>query len=119
MTIEDLRAKEEIKDVIKRLARGTDRFDEELMASCYHPDGVDDHNSFRGSGTDFAKWVCQVLPHFQATMHLMADPYVELDGDVAQCNTYCQAPTCLSTVNETSTASPAALTTGLARPSDT
>jgi SnoaL-like domain len=91
MTIEDLLAKEEIKDVIKRLARGTDRLDEELMASCYHPDGVDDHNVFRGSGTDFAKWACQVLPHFQATMHFIADPYVELDGDIAQCNTYCQA----------------------------
>jgi hypothetical protein len=91
MTLDDLLAKEEIKDVIKRLARGTDRLDEELMVSCYHPDGFDDHNAFRGSATDFAAWVCEMLPHFQATMHFTADPYIELDGAVAQCNTYCEA----------------------------
>jgi hypothetical protein len=79
MTLDDLLAKEEIKDVIKRLARGTDRLDEELMVSCYHPDGFDDHNAFRGSATDFAAWVCEMLPHFQATMHSIADPYIELE----------------------------------------
>jgi len=91
VTVDELLAREEIKDVIKRLARGTDRLDEELMASCYHPDGFDDHNSFRGSGTDFAKWVCQVLPHFEATHHFIADPYIEIDGDVANVDTYCEA----------------------------
>jgi hypothetical protein len=91
LTVDDLLAKEEIKDVIKRLARGTDRLDEALMASCYHSDGFDDHNSFRGSGTDFAKWVCDVLPHFVATHHFIADPYIRIDGDVAQCDTYCEA----------------------------
>ena len=44
------------------------------MASCYHPDGFDDHNSFRGSGTEFAKWVCEVLPHFEATHALRRRP---------------------------------------------
>jgi SnoaL-like domain len=88
---DELLARAEIGDVVKRLARGTDRLDEELMASCYHPDGYDDHNSFRGSGTDFAKWVCRVLPHFQATHHFIADPYIVLDGDVAHVDTYCEA----------------------------
>ena len=91
MTIDDLLAKEEITDVIKRLARGTDRLDEALMASCYHPDGFDDHNSFRGSGTEFAKWVCDVLPHFVATHHFIADPYIRVEGDIAQVDTYCEA----------------------------
>ena len=91
ITVEELIARAEITDVVKRLARGTDRLDEELMASCYHPDGFDDHNSFRGSGTDFAKWVCQVLPHFRATHHFIADPYIRIDGDVAQVDTYCEA----------------------------
>ena len=91
MTIEELLAREEIKDVIKRLARGTDRLDQEAMAACYHPDGFDDHNSFRGTGSEFAAWVCEVLPHFQATHHFIADPYIRLDGDVAQVDTYCEA----------------------------
>jgi hypothetical protein len=91
ITVEELLAREEITDVIKRLARGTDRLDDAAMASCYHPDGFDDHNSFRGSGTEFAAWVCQVLPHFDATMHFIGPPAIRIDGDTAQCDTYCEA----------------------------
>ena len=92
LEIADLVAREEIRDVVKRLARGTDRLDEELMASCYHPDGFDDHNSFRGSGAEFARWVVQVLPHFAATHHFIADPHFRsLAGDVADLDTYCIA----------------------------
>ena len=95
VTVEELLAREEIADVIKRLARGTDRLDEAAMASCYHPDGFDDHNSFRGSGTEFAAWVCQVLPHFEATMHFIGPPSIRVEGNiengVAHCDTYCQA----------------------------
>ena len=91
VTVHELVARAEITDVIKRLARGTDRLDEELMASCYHEDGFDDHNAFRGSGTEFARWVCEVLPHFEATHHFIADPYIRLAGDVAQVDTYCEA----------------------------
>ncbi len=91
MDVDELIARAEITDVVKRLARGTDRLDEALMASCYHPDGFDDHNSFRGSGTEFARWVCEVLPHFVATHHVVADPYIRIEGDVAQADTYCTA----------------------------
>jgi len=91
LTVDDLLAREEIGDVIKRLARGTDRLDEALMASCYHPDGFDDHNSFRGSGAEFARWVVTVLPHFTATMHFLGMPLIRRDGDTAQVDTYCVA----------------------------
>lgn len=94
VTIEELLAREEITDVIKKLARGTDRLDEQAMASCYHPDGFDDHNSFRGSGVEFARGVSQVLPHFDATMHFIGPPAIHLDAadpDQAQCDTYCVA----------------------------
>ena len=89
--IEDLVAREEIGDVIKRLARGTDRLDEEMMASCDHPDGVDDHNVFRGSGREFARWVVETLAWFEATMHFVGAPLVRRDGDVAQVDTQCVA----------------------------
>ncbi len=91
ITVDDLLAREEIADVIKRLARGTDRLDEELMASCYHPDGFDDHNAFRGGGGEFARWVMGALAHFNATMHFTGPPLVRLDGDRAQVDTYCIA----------------------------
>ena len=91
MNLDDLLAREEIGDVIKRLARGTDRLDAELIESCYHADGFDDHNVFRGSGADFAKWVLDTLDVFDATMHFVGSPYIRLDGDIAQVDTYCVA----------------------------
>jgi hypothetical protein len=91
LNVDELLAREEIHDVIKRLARGTDRLDAELIASCYHPDGYDDHNVFRGWGTDFAQWVLDTLAVFDATMHFVGSPYIRLDGDVAQVDTYCVA----------------------------
>jgi hypothetical protein len=91
LTIDDLLAREEITDVVKALARGTDRLDRELMASCYHPDGTDDHNVFRGTGTEFAQWVVDTLPHFQATMHFVGPPRICNASDVAKVDTYCVA----------------------------
>ena len=91
LTLDDLVAREEIGDVVKALARGTDRLDETLMASCYHRDGTDDHNVFRGTGTQFARWVVETLPHFEATMHFVGSPRVQRDGDVAAVDTYCVA----------------------------
>ena len=91
MTLEELLAREEITDVVKRLARGTDRLDEELIASCYHPGAIDDHNVFRGDGAAFARWVVETLPHFDATMHFVSPPLIELDMDRARADTYCVA----------------------------
>jgi hypothetical protein len=91
LTVDDLLAREEIGDVVKNLARGTDRLDAELMASCYHPDGTDDHNVFRGTGTEFAQWVIDTLPHFEATMHFIGSPRVRRDRDRANVDTYCIA----------------------------
>ncbi len=91
LTVDDLLAREEIADVIKRLARGTDRLDEALMASCYHPDGFDDHNAFRGTGPEFARWVMTALAHFTATMHFVGPPLVRVDGATAHADTYCIA----------------------------
>lgn len=93
LTVDDLLVREEIGDVVKNLARGTDRLDRELMASCYHPDGTDDHNVFRGTGTEFAQWVVDTLGFFQATMHFVASPRIRRDPerDVAKVDTYCVA----------------------------
>lgn len=86
-----LLAKDEITEAIHRVARGTDRLDRDLIVSGYHPDGFDDHNSFRGGPEAFADWVLEVLPHFQATHHFLGQCRIELAGDVAHVETYCDA----------------------------
>jgi hypothetical protein len=89
--IERLLAKDAITDVIHRVARGTDRLDHELIVSGYWPDGFDDHNSFRGGPVEFADWVLTVLPHFAITHHFLGQSRIEIDGDVAHTETYCNA----------------------------
>jgi hypothetical protein len=84
-------AKDEITDAIHRVARGTDRLDRDLILSGYHPDGFDDHNSFRGDPVAFADWVVAVLPYFYATHHVLGQCRIELDGKVAHVETYCTA----------------------------
>ena len=83
--------KDEITDTIHRVARGTDRLDKELIISGYHPDGFDDHNNFRGSPVEFADWVLEVLAAFDYTQHLLGQSRIQLEGDVAFVETYCNA----------------------------
>ena len=89
--IATLLAKDAITQVIHRVARGTDRLDHGLIVSGYWPDGFDDHNSFRGGPVEFADWVLTVLPHFAITHHFLGQCRIEIDGDVAHTETYCNA----------------------------
>ena len=92
VSIEELLAREEIHDVLKRYVRAVDRADAELMVSCYHDDGVDDHGMFRGPAAEFAEFVCgERSKRYQATHHLIASPNIRIDGDRAFVDTYCIA----------------------------
>ena len=57
MTPDDLIAREQIRDVVYRYARGVDRRDFALVRGCYHPDATDDHGRFVGNGWEFAERV--------------------------------------------------------------
>ena len=91
MDLDELFCRHEIEQVILRLARATDRRDPEAIRACYHADAFDDHGAFQGSPAEFAEWVPKVLAMFAATQHFLAPPRIELDGDVAHCETYCTA----------------------------
>lgn len=81
----------EIHDVLMRYARGIDRRDFELVASCYHPEATDDHGRFKGPVEDFIPWVAETLGRFETTMHFLGNVLIELDGDRAYAETYCVA----------------------------
>jgi ketosteroid isomerase-like protein len=91
MDLHELTSRHEIEQVILRLARATDRRDSEAIRACYHADAFDDHGAFQGGPAEFAAWVSQVLAMFAATQHFLAPPRIEVDGDVAHCETYCTA----------------------------
>jgi hypothetical protein len=65
--------------------RGVDRGDAALVASVYHPDGIDDHGSFKGLGAAFAEYVTRRLAErYEATMHTIANSAIEFRGpDIA------------------------------------
>jgi ketosteroid isomerase-like protein len=89
--LDELLSRHEIEQVILRLARATDRRDAEAIRACYHADAFDDHGAFQGGPAEFAEWVPKVLAPFAATQHFLAPPRIELEGDLAHCETYCTA----------------------------
>lgn len=84
--MDDARA---IHDVVVRYCRGIDRRDRELVRACYWPDATDDHaGAFAGTREEFVDWVFRVLDRFTMTMHVVGNQLVEVDGDVADVETY-------------------------------
>lgn len=91
MTIDELLDQQAVRDVLIRYTRGIDRMDSELVRSCYHPDAHDDHGAFRGGREEFVAWYQEALAFFERTMHFVGNQLVEVDGDVAQAESYCVA----------------------------
>lgn len=81
-------AQQEISDVIYRYCRGIDRLDWDLVRSCYHADGTDDHGDFRGSVDEFLAYIQQGLPRFLSTQHFVGNILVEFDGERARAESY-------------------------------
>ena len=80
-----------IKHVLTRYTRAIDRFDMDLLRTVYHPDAYDDHGGYQGDVEGFIDYLNVVLPRFEGTQHFLGNTHVELDGDVAHTETYCQA----------------------------
>ena len=47
-----------LQDLLATLARADERGDYELIVSCYTEDSQDDHGRFRGTGREFADYIC-------------------------------------------------------------
>ncbi|PRB84554.1 nuclear transport factor 2 family protein [Pseudomonas sp. MYb185] len=76
--------KQAIHEVLVRYCRGADRCDEELIRSVYHDDAYDDHGYWRGSGSDFARFVSARLTAANlTTTHSISNVLIEVDGDRA------------------------------------
>jgi hypothetical protein len=86
--VQALLDKQEIHEVLARYARGCDRVWPELMASVYHEGSWDSHGSFEGPGSAFARLPSRRGPENVVCHHALCQEYVELDGDVARCETY-------------------------------
>jgi hypothetical protein len=70
--LELLLAERAIQRVLTSYSRGVDRYDFELVHSCYWPDGTDDHGSFVGGVHDFITFLETSLNRFERTAHFLA-----------------------------------------------
>jgi hypothetical protein len=90
--LQELLDREAIRRTLARYARGIDRVAPELISDAYHEVSWDHHGAFSGSGHDFAhdsepaqlrSTDVNVVTH-----HLLGQCDIDLDGDVARCETY-------------------------------
>jgi 3-phenylpropionate/cinnamic acid dioxygenase small subunit len=77
-----------IEDLLVRYARGVDRRDLALVASCFTPDAA--YEGSLGNGTiDIALGALRErMPRYHSTMHLLTNHLIELHGDRATSETY-------------------------------
>ena len=86
--LQEIIDRHEIWQVLQRYGRGLDRFDRELVRSCYFDDAIEDHGNFVGGVEDFIEWANETSGYFTAHHHGLMNHTCELDGDDAYCETY-------------------------------
>jgi ketosteroid isomerase-like protein len=80
--------RQEIWQVMLRYSRGLDRFDRELVKSCYFDDAIEDHFNFVGSVDDFIDYANASSDLFVSCQHGLMNHCCDLQGDNAYCETY-------------------------------
>ena len=87
--IAELKARQDIHDVLVRYCRGADRCDAAMMKSCFHEDAWDDHGFFKGPAHAFAEQAAASLrERFLSTQHHMTNATVWIAGEEARSETY-------------------------------
>jgi len=72
-------ASDAIRDVVYRYCRGIDRFDMDLVRSCYHSDATDSHGSFDGDIDAYLAWVEPLLARYDRTFHFIGNLVIDFD----------------------------------------
>jgi len=98
MILREVADRQAIAQVIYRLARGIDRRDKEVVDACFHDDATDDHGIFKGTAREFSEWVMVQLASYERTQHIIANQLIEIDGDMAACESYFHAHHVMNTL---------------------
>lgn len=93
--IEELWAREQIRDCLYRYSRGIDRYDVELVRSCYHADAIDAHGVYVGGLEGFIDLVHQFRgpgSDYGVMQHVICNTLIERDGNIANVESYLYNP---------------------------
>jgi len=89
--LEELLAREAIRDCLYRYCRGIDRVDEAALRSAYWPNGTDHHGPYQGSASGFVDWAMKTLPHIERGIHQIHNILIEFKDDGATVESYFSA----------------------------
>src|SRR5690554_3320557 len=88
-SVQVLKDRQDILDCIVRESRARDRQDAEQIASCWWPEGVDEHGAYMHPAELYpARANAGHAANFNATSHNITNHLCELDGDTAYCESY-------------------------------
>jgi hypothetical protein len=87
--LEELAAKQAIRDALSRYCRGLDRMDAEMARAVWHEGGTAHYfGFFEGTGDEFVEWVWKSHERMQRHSHQITNVLIELDGDTATSEAY-------------------------------
>ncbi len=87
--LERLLAREDIREVLARYARGVDRADGALLKSCYHADAIEEHGgNYTGNAHEYVDGAIPRIRNMGAMQHILGTSHVEFDGNTAWVETY-------------------------------
>ena len=89
--VQELWDRDRISRVAHTYARGVDRRDWALVRSCFADDAYVDGTSARGAVDAYLAELRPAVERFIATMHVMANQLIDVDGDRGHMETYAVA----------------------------
>lgn len=84
MTIDEVIAHAEIRQVLATYFRALDRRELDLLKSVFHPDATDDHGKgmFQGNAHEMCEWILEHSKHFKMVrQHHLTNVWIEMDGE--------------------------------------
>jgi hypothetical protein len=79
--------KAELSELLAVLASAMDRADRARIAACYAEDSYDDHGTFKGTGREFADFICDSRV-MSSMHHLLGQSVFDVNGDEAWGETF-------------------------------
>lgn len=87
--IDELLAREQIRDALYRYCRGVDRGDAALIRSVYHDDARDAHGAWEGPGAEFADFIVAAMDATPIPgQHHLTNILIEVRGEEAAVESY-------------------------------
>jgi SnoaL-like domain len=89
MTVEELIAKSEIREVLHDYCRSMDRLDRDLCVSVFHPEAeLFYEGMFAGTAPEFFQWIFERHQSVRACSHQLTSTTIRVAGDRAVSETY-------------------------------